>query len=382
MQYKKFGKFDWESSILGFGCMRLPMITLQNGNRVVDDMEAIRMIRYAIDNGVNYIDTAYGYHNGYSEVITGKALLDGYRAKVKLATKSPVWAIHNQNDFNRLLDEQLKKLQVNNIDFYLLHALDKVRWNTTISKYKVLKSAEEALKDGRIKHFGFSFHDNYDAFEEIINGYDNWEFCQIQYNYLDIENGAGTKGLKLAASKGIPVVIMEPLLGGRLANPPQIIRDLFDDSGIKRDYYEWALRWVWNHKEVNIVLSGMSSFDQVVKNIKTASEPEITLNEKELSLFIEARRIYMGMNPIPCNKCDYCMPCPNGVNIPRNFELYNDGCIHNDMATSSIMYRIFFPEIERANNCIECRDCEEKCPQKIIISEWMPKIHDALNKQM
>ena len=235
MQYRRFGKLDWRPSALGFGCMRLPTTDGNPMSGCVDESEAVRMIRHGIDNGINYVDTAYPYHTGKGELAVGKALADGYREKVMLATKSPVFLISRAEDFDRYLDEQLKKLQTDHFDFYLLHALDRQRWENIILKHRVLDRAEAALKDGRISQLGFSFHDNLSAFKHIIDGYDGWTFCQIQYNYMDTENQAGTVGLKYAASKGLAVVVMEPILGGRLANPPAEIRRMFDGFGKKMD---------------------------------------------------------------------------------------------------------------------------------------------------
>ena len=217
MQYRSFGKLDWKASVLGFGCMRLPATDGKGETANVDEPEAIRMLRHAIDHGVNYIDTAYPYHEGKSELIVGRALRDGYRERVRLATKLPVFIVQGPQDFDRYLNEQLAKLQTDHIDFYLLHGLNKATWSNVVLKHGLLDLAERALADGRIRHLGFSFHDDYACFEGIVNGSDLWSFCQIQYNYMDIENQAGTRGLKLAAEKGLAVVIMEPLLGGRLA---------------------------------------------------------------------------------------------------------------------------------------------------------------------
>jgi predicted aldo/keto reductase-like oxidoreductase len=383
MKYRKFGKLDINVSALGFGTMRLPTEGSTNlGNRLSGDIvedEAIKIIRYAIDNGVNYIDSAYGYHGGNSEVVTGKALKDGYREKVLLATKSPVWFIKKPEDFDRLLDEQLGRLQTNHLDFYLLHALNGGSWKDIVLKHNVLERAEAAKKAGKIKHLGFSFHGDSKDFKEIIDGYDKWDFCQIQFNYMDIENQAGLSGLKYAASKGLGVVIMEPLLGGRLANPPKDIKAILDESGIDRTPAYWAFEWLWNQPEVSVILSGMSNLQQVVENLVSADNSGVGLfGPKDLEVIDRVRRKYDERAAIPCTGCSYCMPCPNNVNIPENFSLYNGSVIHEDVAGSRTIYSAFFSEPNRASACIQCRSCEDKCPQKILISEWMPKVHKTL----
>ncbi len=376
MNYRQFGNSDWKASALGFGCMRFPMTP----DGKVDETEAIKMIHYAIDNGVNYLDTAYVYHDGNSEIITGKALKGGYREKVRLATKCPVWLVNKPEDFEKLLDEQLEKLQIDYIDYYLLHALSHDNWNNIILKRDVLKQAEEAKKKGKIKHIGFSFHDTPEAFTEIIDGYDKWDFCQIQYNYLDTNNQAGTSGIKYAASKGIPVVIMEPLRGGKLANPPKDIIEILDSEGLNPPY-DCALQWLWDQPEVSVVLSGMSSMKQLEDNIASANKSAIgSMTESQKVALDKVREAYEGRAAIPCTRCNYCMPCPNNINIPWNFELYNDGIIHNDVTSSRVSYTRFMDEMFRASKCIECRVCEEKCPQKIAISEWMPKVHSVLGE--
>jgi len=384
MKFRKFGKLDFEVSALGFGAMRLPIMgnsaADENLSKEIDESEAIKILRHAIDNGVNYIDTAYPYHNGQSEIVTGKALKDGYRSKVKLATKLPVWLVKKPEDFERFLDEQLKKLQTDHIDFYLLHSLSRNSWRNTILKMKILDRAEAAKKAGKIKHIGFSFHDEGDAFIEIIDGYDKWDFCQIQYNYMDIENQAGIKGLKYAAAKDIAVVIMEPLLGGKLASPPKDIKAIFDESDTKRSPVDWALQWLWNQPEVSVVLSGMSNMQQVHENLDFADKSGVGLfGPQELALVDRVREKYNKRASIPCTNCSYCMPCPNGVNIPRNFQLYNSSVIYEDLSGSRAAYYNSLAEDNRASACVQCRICEEKCPQKIPISEWMPKVHNTLS---
>ncbi len=373
MKYRNFGKIDYKPSALGFGCMRLP---LDKGK--INEEESIKMIRYAIDHGVNYIDTAYGYHDGESEILAGKALKDGYREKVRLATKSPIWLISKSDDFDRFLDEQLKKMATEKIEFYLLHGLGRESWEKVL-RLGILKKAENARKDGRIGYLGFSFHDNYKSFEEIVNGYDGWEFCQIQYNYMDTENQAGMKGLKLASLKGLAVIVMEPMLGGRLASPPQAVKGLLEEYEKPHSPADWALQWVWNQQEVSLVLSGMSTMKQVEENIVSAEKSGVnSLSAQDMQLLENVKAKSLDRSPIPCTQCSYCMPCPTGVNIPRNFELYNNGVIYEAMNSSKYVYKNFMPESERASQCSGCRSCEEKCPQKILISELMPRVNEAL----
>jgi len=377
MQYRRFGRLDWKVSALGFGAMRLPI--LDEDRSRIDEPEAIRMLRYAFDQGVNYVDTAYPYHKGNSEIVVGKALQDGYREKVRLATKLPCWEVKGYDDFDRLLNEQLGKLQTDHIDFYLLHALNKDSWKK-MHDLNVLQWAEGAIADGRIRHLGFSFHDEYEVFQEIIDAYDRWTFCQIQHNYMDIENQAGTRGLRYAASKGLAVVIMEPLLGGKLVNPPEPIQAIWDTAPKKRTPADWALQWLWNQPEVSVVLSGMSTMEQVEQNVASAAASGVgALTAEELALFDQVRKKYNQLCPIPCTKCNYCMPCPNGVDIPRNFEIYNQGVMYNRPEDSREEYK-GMEEEKRASACIQCRECEEKCPQGILISEWMPIVDEVLGE--
>lgn len=380
MEYRKFGSLDFEVSALGFGAMRLPTKeNKENPANNIDEAEAIRIMRHAIDQGVNYIDTAYPYHAGYSEFVTGKALQDGYREKVKLATKSPTWLIKQPEDFDRLLDEQLQKLQTGYIDFYLLHALSRNSWNNVILKFDIIKRAEAAKEAGKIKHIGFSFHDEGPAFIEMIDGYDKWEFCQIQYNYLDMENQAGIKGLKHASSKGIAVVIMEPLLGGRLANPPKDVKAILDEKGEDKSAAAWALQWLWNQPEVACVLSGMSSMEQVIDNLAAAEKSGVgTFSQQDDDIMERVIKKYGERAAIPCTGCNYCMPCPNSVNIPKNFEFYNGSVIHDDLSGAKFGYNNFFDKANHASECIQCQICEEKCPQQIKISEWLPRVHEML----
>ncbi len=373
MQYRKFGKLDWEASALGFGCMRLP--TTSDKEADIDEPQATEMIRHAIDKGVNYVDTAYPYHGGESERVLGRALADGYRERVKLATKMPCWLVKTPADFDKFLDEQLARLQTEHIDFYLLHALWRDRW-TRMLELDVFKWAERALADGRIGHLGFSFHGTLPLFKEIIDRYD-WTMCQIQYNFMNEEVQAGTEGLEYAGAPGIAVVIMEPLLGGLLTKPPAGARAIWEESD--KSPADIALRWLWNKPEVSVVLSGMTTMEQVEQNLASSDRSSVaSLTPEETELVARVRAEYEGIASIPCTKCDYCLPCPNGVQLPRNFELYNQAVMHDSPDLSRAMYNWHMPQEERAQHCIACRECEEKCPQQIEISEWMPKVHDSL----
>jgi predicted aldo/keto reductase-like oxidoreductase len=359
--------------------MRLPVIGEDQAN--VDEPKAVRMLRYAIDHGVNYVDTAYPYHEGNSERVVGRALRDGYRERVKLATKLPCYLVQSSGDFEKYFSEQLVRLQTERIDLYLLHALNQERW-TNVRDLGVLKWGDRAIADGRIGHLGFSFHDEYAVFEEIVDAYD-WTFCQIQYNYMDVEKQAGTKGLRYAASKGMAVVVMEPLLGGRLVDPPEPVQRIFDSAPRKRTPADWALQWLWNQPEVSVVLSGMTEMAHVEENVASAdvSGPR-SLTMEELALIGQVREKYRKFCPIPCTGCRYCMPCPNGVNIPRTLETYNEGVMYGNPDNARTWYNNdrWLSEDERASACIQCRECEELCPQDIPISEWMPRIHQVLGE--
>ncbi|MDP2858629.1 MAG: aldo/keto reductase, partial [Bacillota bacterium] len=268
MLYRKFGKLDWSVSALGFGAMRLPLVDNNPAN--IDVPESIRIIRYAIDHGVNYVDCAYSYQLGRSELAVGQALRDGYRQKVKLATKLPSWLADTQEACDRYLNEQLERLQTDRIDFYLLHALNARFW-PKLRDLGIFNWAERAIADGRIGHLGFSFHDDFALFKEIVDAYDRWTLCQIQYNYVDADYQAGTRGLKYAADRGLAVSIMEPLRGGRLTRRlPEHIAKLMATVQRERTLAELGLLWVWNHPEVSVVLSGMTTMKQVVENVATA----------------------------------------------------------------------------------------------------------------
>jgi len=374
MRYREFGsRIDWRPSALGFGCMRLPVIGDDRSR--IDEAEACRMIRYAIDNGVNYLDTAYGYHGGNSEGFVGRVLEDGYREKARVATKSPTWLLKEPGDFDKYLAEQLERLKTQRIDFYLLHGLGRERWRT-ILELGVLRSAEKARAEGKFSHFGFSFHDDLDAFKEIVTGYDGWDFCQIQYNYLDTEHQAGTAGLRFAAERGLGVVIMEPLRGGSLVGPrPESVEAVWATAPVERTPADWALQWLWDQPEVSLVLSGMSAMQHVVENVASAQRSAIgSLSPDETGFLSRVREAYLQLKPFNCTGCEYCLPCPQGLRIPNLLEFYSTAVMFGRVAEHRQMYgRI--PEDRRAGACQECGECESRCPQGLPVREYMKTIH-------
>jgi hypothetical protein len=379
MQYRKFGSLDWEVSALGFGCMRLPTKKKFGFLSAVDEPEAIKMLHHAIDNGVNYVDTAYMYHNGKSEVVVGKAL-QGYREKVHLVTKLPMGKVKSPDDVDKLLCEQLKKLKTDHLDIYLFHGLNKKTFEL-LKSLDLMKKMEAAKASGKINHIGFSFHDNFDTFKEIIDYY-AWDACQVQMNYMDVENQATMKGLKYAASKGIGVIIMEPLRGGRLADPPDEVKKLFDEAPVKRTPADWALQFLWNCPEVSVVLSGMSAMQQVEENLKSADVSGIgTLTDEEAEALAKASALVQNALLVPCTACQYCMPCPNGVMIPNNFRIVNEMAYAKDIKRLQMFYKRIAKENGTADYCTECNACLEKCPQQIQIPTELKKVKKVMSSK-
>jgi len=377
MQYRDFGKLDWKASALGFGAMRLPLKGKEPTD--IDEDTAIRMIRYAIDHGVNYLDTAYPYHGGVSERVVGRALKDGYRERIKLQTKLPCGMVEAAGDFDRLLNEQLERLDTG-IDFYLLHGLSSNNWSK-VRDMGVIDWAEKAMADGRFGRLGFSFHDNTEVFKDIVDAYDNWVLSQIQYNFMDVEFQAGRSGVEYAAARGVAVVAMEPVRGGRLARAPESVATVWESASQPRTPVEWALQWVLNQPEVAVALSGMSTMEQVVENVEIAerSGPG-SLGADELAVIDRAREAYRGLVPVPCTYCRYCMPCPHGVNIPRVFGIFTEAMVYGDFRGARGGYR-GLKEEERGDRCIECHECLEACPQQIDIPDLLKKAHEVLSAE-
>jgi len=385
MLYRKFPGCRHDISILGFGCMRLPPAGDQQAGGAIDEPEATRMIRAAIDSGVNYIDTAYPYHNGESEPVVGRALGDGYRDRVFLATKLPSWLVTGREEMDRYLDEQLARLATDHIDFYLLHGLGRETWEN-LCRLGVLEFLDTARADGRIRYPAFSFHDEYPVFKMIVDAYE-WTFAQIQYNYMDEQYQAGTQGLGYASDQGLGIVIMEPLRGGLLSGDVPAIHQHITDAPVRRTPSEWGLRWVWNHPEVTVVLSGMSSMEQVTENLASAEQglPD-SLSPYELAVVEKMRETFASRVKIPCTGCRYCMQCPNGVDIPECFKYYNQAYTYEarEKATGLYLWALngsFSGGVPGyASACIQCGECEEKCPQGLPIRKYLKDIEEFFGK--
>ncbi len=390
MQYRKMGSLDWKVSALGFGCMRLP--SRRFSLMGADLEESKRIIRYGIDRGINYIDTAWPYHLGESERVVGQTLQDGYREKVHLVTKLPVPVVRKTEDFDRFLNSQLDKLQTDYLDIYLLHSLNAGTFEK-VKRLGLIEKMEEAKRQGRIRHIGFSFHDTYPVFKEIID-YFNWDMAQIQYNYMDTALQATTEGLEYAHSKGIAVVIMEPIKGGTLANPPVEAIDIMNSAVQKRTPVDWALQFLWNRPEVATVLSGMGNMQMVEENCGSAERSGInSLGQEEEDLINRLAEIYREKILVPCTGCEYCLPCPEGVNIPLNFAILNNISLEQSRIRRFQVRRGYNKlagtkeKLDKENPngngslCVICGECLDKCPQEINIPLELERAHAILGKR-
>lgn len=374
MQYRKFTKEKLNVSLLGLGCMRFPV--LENDDSKIDEAKSTSMIRYALENGINYFDTAYLYHEKESEPFLGKALKGIDRKKYYLATKSPVWLLETHDDFMNYLDKQLVKLNTNYLDFYLFHSLDK----ETFEKMKSLefeKFVLEAKKQRKIRYIGFSFHDELDVFKEIIDYYP-WEFCQIQLNYMDVDYQAGLKGLQYAQDREIDVVIMEPLKGGKLAKSPDDVQQVWSKSKTQRKPVQWALDWLQDLEGISTILSGMSTMDQLKENIDIYSNKN-KLSKADKDLIKEAANIYRSKTKVDCTGCKYCIPCPENVSIPDILTLYNDAYVYDVLEESTKSYANLVDKKTDSSRCIECGLCEGKCPQNLTIMEYLKNARSHLS---
>ena len=374
---KHFDLKGQKISRLGFGCMRFK--TFDNDNGKIDKKLASNLLLEAINDGLTYIDTAYPYHNKMSEKFVGEFLEENnLREKIKLATKLPCWLINTKEDFYKIFDEQLKNLRTSYFDFYLLHSLDINRFRQMVD-LGVFDFLDELKEKGLVRNIGFSFHDEYEAFEEIIEAYP-WDFCQIQLNYLDINLQAGMKGYNLAKNMGIPIVVMEPVKGGRLANPPAEIKELIDDFS-DLSPAQLALKFVLNLENVMTVLSGMNDINQVRENLKMANKVEINkLSEKEKSFYQKAREIYKTKEKIACTSCEYCLPCTVEINIPKVFALWNNAFLYDEEEKSKKAFEEYLIDGVNPVACIECGKCEKICPQNLEIIDGLKQANEFLTK--
>ncbi len=371
MEKRKMEKLGAEVSLLGFGCMRFPT----NAEGKIDREKAEAMMDKAIAAGVNYIDTAYPYHGGESELFVGEVLKKYDRDSYYLATKLPLWAVHSLEDVDKLFNEQLSKLQTDYVDFYLMHAMGGSKWREMV-KMGVVERLEELKAEGKIRYLGFSFHDSYEAFEEILNARD-WDFCQIQLNYMDVNDQAGMKGYKLTEEKQVPLVIMEPIKGGMLANYGGDIADIFHALDKDASFASFALRWVATLPNVKVVLSGMSTMEQVEDNLKTFGDFK-PMSEEELATVDKVVEILNNRVQNGCTGCSYCMPCPAGVNIPKNFRIWNTYHMYQNYNAVRWNWETEMRDEERANKCIECGKCEAICPQALQIREDLKRVMEDL----
>lgn len=374
MQYRLDKKGN-KISILGYGCMRFSQ---KNGK--IDFEKTEKEIMAAYEAGINYFDTAYIYPG--SESALGEILeKNKIRDKVNIATKLPHYMIKTVEEAEKIFNEELKRLRTDRIDYYLMHMLSDIKsWNR-LKEIGLLKWLEDKIKKGKIKQLGFSYHGNSDMFKKIVDAYD-WDFCLIQYNYLDENSQAGRSGLRYANKKGMPVMIMEPLRGGRLANNlPDEARKLFENYKIKHTPAEWSFRWLWNQEEVTCVLSGMNSLEMLNENIRVASEVQIGeftgSEEKLLKNVVKAINKKMKVG---CTGCGYCMPCPKNVDIPGTFAIYNkrftDGKIK--AFEEYMLCTVLRKDSTSASNCIECGKCEKHCPQHIEIRKELKNARKTL----
>jgi predicted aldo/keto reductase-like oxidoreductase len=370
MKYRKFGMMDWEGSILGFGTMRLPV--MKKDPALINETELIEMIRYAIDHGVNYLDLGYPYDIRQHELkicLIKIALQDGYRNKIKIAATLPSHLMNSFRDFDRYWNEQLQWLQMDAIDFCLLGRMNRENW-PRLQGMGVLDWAEGSMKNGRMGQLGFSFHDHFQILRNILESYDKWALCQFQYSYMDVDHDPGSSGIKYASEKGLGVVVTEPLRSGRLIREPlESVAEVWASSPQKRTLADWGLRWVWDHPEVCVVVCDMSNMEQVVENIDLAdrAEPD-SLTVQELVLVSQVREAYRRLRPIPCPSCRACMPCPEGIDVPRIFELYNDAIMYNDAKTAQSIYRA---EQQAADCCTQCGACVNACAKRLAVLDWL-----------
>jgi predicted aldo/keto reductase-like oxidoreductase len=383
MQYRNYGKTGYQVSAFGMGCMRLPRIVRGN-EAIVDREKAYEMIRYAADHGVTYFDTAYGYHNKTSEEVLGEALEGGRREKVKIATKQPFGVMKTQGDIRKNLEATLKKLRTDYIDVYLIHNINKSCWDG-IKERKIIEEYEKFRSEGLIRAIAFSYHGDFPLFGEVL-GYYDWAMCQIQQNLVDVDREATEEAIHLAGKKGCALVIMEPIRGGNLAYPPASVQAVYDGYRVngrplERSAVEWAFLHLIDYPEVSVVLSGVSTLEQLKENIEIFSRPGAVpgcLSGGEKKTLAQVREKYRSLASIPCTACEYCLPCPQGVNIPQVFAKYNEGVMFDTFEPARRNYYFQVGFGQDASGCVECKICETKCPQHIPVARELKKAHEKL----
>ena len=388
MNYREFGRLGRKVSALGMGCMRLPMIKKDNKEAGVDREKACEIIRFAADHGVNYFDTAYSYHQKTSEEILGEALDGGRREKVMIATKQPFTVMANletgggktiPENARRNLENTLKKLRTGYIDIYLIHNISTATWDG-VRQNKVFEEYEKFRAEGLIRAIGFSYHGQFPCFKEVVEAYD-WDMCQVQQNIMDVNREVTEESIKLAGKKGCAVVVMEPLRGGGLAFPPKRMESLYAEFPSKRSPVEWAFRHALNYPEVSTVLSGMTTMEQLRENIGIFSKEDAVpgcLGAREKDIIARIRAAYESIKTIPCTGCEYCLPCPNGVDIPSIFFRYNEGHMFENFAQPSHAYMFLTSLNKDFSRCTACGECEKKCPQRIEVIKQLRTVHNKL----
>lgn len=371
MEYRKIQKLGVTPSLLGYGCMRFPTIDGE-----IDEVKSQALLDYAYENGITYFDTAYPYHDGKSEPFVGKAMKKYDRESYYLATKLPVYKVEKTEDVRKIFEEQLEKLQTNYVDFYLLHAIGRERWKQILDM-DIIGECEKLQREGKIRFFGFSFHDEYPVFEEMLT-YRDWDFCQLQLNYIDQDIQQGMKGYDLATKHNVPVIIMEPIKGNQLAALPEEMTKEFRALDPDASTASWAFRWIGQLPNVAVVLSGMTEMEHLKDNLHTFS-PLVPLSEEEEKAIDRVHDIYRKRQKNECTTCGYCMPCPNGVNIPGNFKIWNRGAVYEDLDRAKNEYEKMDPA-KRADQCVACGNCEPQCPQRITIIDDLAKVAEELGK--
>ncbi|MGE4277433.1 MAG: aldo/keto reductase [Lawsonibacter sp.] len=367
MEYRMMTGTGSSPSLLGYGCMRFP---LDRETHRLDDEKAQALIDQAMAAGVTYYDTAWPYHEGDSEPFLGQALSQYPRDRFYLATKLPCWEVDSRARAEEFFQAQLERLRTDYVDFYLLHSLSRKTWDNMV-ELGIPELLEEYQREGKLRYLGFSFHDSYEVFEDILT-YRAWDFCQIQLNYMDTNHQAGLRGLELANRKGIPVVVMEPVKGGSLAQLPDEVTAPLRSLDPKASTASWAMRWVASQPGVKVVLSGMSTAEQLADNLDTFG-PFRPLNEEERAAVEETARLLRRRLKNGCTGCRYCMPCTVGVDIPGSFQLWNNMAMYENRQLTKRAWNML-DQGARPDRCVACGRCEELCPQHIAIREHLARI--------